>query len=206
MLFPVGHYLGAFYPGAGAPLSHHCVRIGPDVYRLDSEEEVAVWALAHGLTSQLGGQAPWTRGSVAAVSPLGAGETAAVVDKLLAREVLVEVAPGTAEAFDFATDVRLRALLRGTGNSLQYPTQYGIGHVAEPLVLVPSELLELWTWGPAFDDLWSACTLFANANRESSDAATRPTAPDEVLATLMRQMHLLLAAGAAYLDEAADPR
>jgi hypothetical protein len=33
-----------------------------------------------------------------------------------------------------------------------------------------------------------------------------PTGSDKVLATLLRQLHLLLAAGAAYLDEAADPR
>ena len=28
LVFPVGHYLGPFYPGENAPLKHHIVRVG----------------------------------------------------------------------------------------------------------------------------------------------------------------------------------
>ncbi len=205
LIFPVGHYLGPFYPGAGAELRHHGVRIGTNLYRLDTDQELAVWGFAHGVAGQFGPPTRWTRAAVESAHGGGA-ETAATLDRLLERELVVEVMPGTPDAAEFAGDVRLRALLMGTGHSAQHPGFYGIGPLPnETAVLVPAELFELWEWGPGFDDLWAACELFAAVNRDAGATdASRPAEPAAVLDALLPQLHVLLAAGAAYLDEAAE--
>jgi hypothetical protein len=211
LIFPVGHYVGAFYPGVGAALSHHSVRIGNNSYKLNDDQELGVWALAHGVPGQVNPATPWGRPAItAAADPDKVVDVDATLDALLEREMLVEVAPGSGDAVTFARELRLRALLAGTGNDEQYPGMYGIGTLAgQPVVVVPAELFELWEWGPVFDNLWHACQLFAQAAREterlgtSGDGSPPATDPEVVLDGFLPNLHVLLAHGAAYLDEAA---
>lgn len=210
LIFPVGHYVGAFYPAVDAQLSHHSVRVGSNSYKLNNDKELGVWALAHGVPGEVSPARRWGRAAIAeSADPEKLADVEATLDALLEREMLVEVEPGGGDAVSFAKDVRLRALLVGTGNDEQYPGMYGIGPLAaQAIVVVPAELFELWEWAPGFDNLWDACQLFAQAGRESAatapDGAVAPTDPEVILDGFLPNLHVLLAHGAAYLDEAAE--
>src|SRR2546422_6183014 len=72
LIFPMGHYLGASFHAAGTEAEFHVVRVGWDVYKLSGNEQLAVWALAHGLPDAARqDMAPWTRGAVEAAARAG---------------------------------------------------------------------------------------------------------------------------------------
>lgn len=145
LIFPVGHYLGANHPG-----EQHIVRIGWQQYELNAGDELAVWALAHGVPGA--DDAPWTR--------------------------------STAEAVARVRDAA------GAGD--------GLGAVpANPTARVDGFSYELWTWGHACDSLWQTCEYVAHAE---AGAGTAESTLDRVLPAVQ----LLLANGAAYLDESRD--
>ncbi|MET9269340.1 hypothetical protein [Kribbella sp. NPDC003557] len=191
LIFPVGHYLGANHPGG-----QHVVRIGWQQYELEAGDELALWALAHGVPGTA--DAPWTRATAEAVARAGGiAEAPAALDKLLGRDLLVEVEPGTADAQEFARSCRIRSLLVGSGEHPSAPGRYGLGAVpANPTARVDGFSYELWTWGHACDSLWLACEYFARA--EAGDGVDAEPMLDRVLPAVQ----LLLANGAAYLDEA----
>ncbi|TDO57304.1 hypothetical protein EV651_11128 [Kribbella sp. VKM Ac-2571] len=196
LIFPVGHYLGANHPG-----EQHIVRIGWQQYELKTGDELAVWALAHGVPGTAG--TPWTRATTEAVALAGGiAEAAAVLDQLLGRDLLVEVEPRTADAAAFARTCRIRSLLVGSGEHPSAPGRYGLGAVpANPTARVDGFSYELWMWAPACDSLWQACEYFARAEAGAdADGVNAEPALDRVLPAAQ----LLLANGAAYLDEARE--
>jgi hypothetical protein len=208
LIFPIGHYHGAHYPSAGASAGadadFHVVRIGWDTYKLDGNGQLAVWALAHGLPEAGGDDtAPWTRSAVeGAARAAGVPNVTRTVAELIAKDLLVEVTPGTDEAIEFARMCRTRSLLIGLGNTAAEPQRYGIG-VAEnaPAIRVSGFTYELWKWGHACDNLWHVCQVLA--------AAGDPTDPDQadperVLTRCLASIQVLLASGAIYLDEARE--
>ncbi|HZX03844.1 hypothetical protein [Kribbella sp.] len=194
LIFPVGHYLGANHPGG-----EHLVRIGWRQCALGAGDELAVWALAHGVPGR-SGEAPWTRTSIEAVAQAGGiTRPAATIDQLLERDLLIEVTPGTADAVEFARACRIGSLLVGSG--VQPNGDYGLGAVpANPSAGVDGFAYELWTWGHAFDSLWDACELFASTEADSGEASAQ-----DVLDRVLPATQQLLAGGAAYLDESREP-
>ena len=114
------------------------------------------------------------------------------------RDLLVEIEPGTAEALEFARSCRIRSLLVGSGEHPSAPGRYGLGAVpANPTARVDGFSYELWTWGHACDSLWQTCEYVAHAE---AGAGTAESTLDRVLPAVQ----LLLANGAAYLDESRD--
>ena len=159
LIFPIGHFLGAHIPSGAADADFHVVRIGWDMYQLEGNEQLAVWALAHGLPD-LGAdeRSPWTRSSLTgAAQAAGIPNVNRTLADLIEQDLLIEVRPNTPEAIDFAQVCRTRSLLVGLGNTVEEPLQYGIGTSEQsPAVRVPGFAYELWKWGHACDSLWQA--------------------------------------------------
>jgi hypothetical protein len=203
LIFPIGHYLGASFPAAGAEADFRVVRIGWDIYKLRGDEQFAVWALAHGLPHADGEDAPWTRGAVeGAARASGISNVAGAISELLAQDLLIEVTPGTSDAVDFARACRTRSLLIGRGNSADDPLSYGISAFeALPAAPVDSFTYELWKWAHGCDSLWHACQIIAAAG---DPADPDQVDPESVLARCLASIQVLIANGALYLDEARE--
>jgi hypothetical protein len=192
-VFPVGHYLGPFFPGRGAELDGHRVRLGHEIVSLSSPTEFPVWALAHGLPGTIR-TARWTRRSVEAAvrDRTGAGCDGVVAD-LLRDGVLVEVGAGATDPVVFARRYRFRALLVGLGASRERPELFHIGLTGRPLATVDSLAFEFWEWAPLHATVWDAWQ--AAAAVETTLGGAEPVV-DEAL----DRLQVLLAAGCGYLD------
>lgn len=193
MIFPVGHYLGARYPDGD-----HIVRIGWETYRLADDWHFGVWALAHGLPEGRD-MAPWTREALeGAARATGISDAPRIVEVLLGKDLIVDIGPGADDAVEFARACRIQSLLVGVGNSAAEPLLFGIGPIdGKPVLEVPAFTYELWKWGHGCDSLWHAGRVFARA-----DAAG--AGPEQMVARCLSAAQVLIAHGAAYLDEARD--
>ena len=189
MLFPVGHYVGV---DSDADAERHLVRVGRHLLRLD-DERFAVWTLAHGLPGD--DPAPWTRAGVDAVArTAGLRATAASLDDLLAKDLVIDVAPGTADAIDFARTCRLRSQLIGLGPDPDRPGEFGIGLApGVPVVRVDALGYELWQWGHLCDSLWHACAVLPEAGADLPDA-------EAALTRSLAVLQVLIAHGAIHPD------
>jgi hypothetical protein len=204
LIFPLGHYLGADVGASGTDEPSHVVRIGWQLHRLADNDQLAAWALAHGLPAPSQGEpAPWTRSALEGAARAGGNSNiSGALDDLIERDLVLEVMPDSPEAVEFAKACRTRSLLIGLGNSADEPLLYGIGAAQNvPAVRVPGFAYELWKWGHACDSLWHACQVLAAAdgaaNLEQSD-------PERVLSRCLAAIQVLLAHGAMYLDEARE--
>ncbi len=187
------------------------VRIGWEVYRLESDERFGVWALAHGVPDSAEPD-PWTHsGLLGAARAAGLPQATVALDELLDKDLVIEVTPGTEEAVEFAQVCRIRALEIGLGNTAHDVTHFSIGPTDDyPLVSVPAFTYELWKWGHGCDSLWHACQVFAAAARGDAvpggtpgdEASTVATDPEQILTQCLAAAQTLIAHGAAYLDEA----
>ncbi|SRR6266508_762326 len=205
LVFPLGHYMGAFHPDVGAPLKYRKIRIGVEVEQLPGEELFGVWALAHGLPDRVG-RVPWTRDSVTAVaSEMGISKVDEQLDQLIAQRLLVEVAPGTPQAAEFARGHRIQPLMMGLGNTPEDPLTFSLGFVGSPpAVKINSFLYELWQWGRVTRSLWQTAEMFAQVEQQLAQQDRRAT-PEEIVDQMLQQVHILLAHNAAYLDAVLEP-
>src|SRR5690349_3582172 len=196
-LFPLGHYLGPFFPGPGADLDGHRVRVGHEVVTLFSDTEFAVWGLAHGLPgSAPSGAARLTRHTVeAAVREQTGADSGAAIDELLREGVLVEVGDGAADPVEFGRRYRFRSLLVGLGASREQPDRFHIGLTGRPLATVDGLAFEFWEWAPLHPTLWAAWQ--AAAAVETALGGSEP-----VVDGALDRLQVLLAAGCGYLDVA----
>jgi len=204
LIVPIGHYVGVHVPRDRTESEFHVVRIGWESYQLEDAAQFAVWALAHGLPEPGAGEtAPWTRSAlVGAARASGIPNVGDALADLTARDLLIEVTPGTAEAVEFARVCRTRSLLIGLGNTLEEPRRYAIGASENaPVARVSGFAYELWKWGHACDSLWHACHVFAAAG---SPGEVDETDPERVLTRCLAAIQVLLANGAIYLDEARE--
>lgn len=206
LIFPIGHYMGPFYPAKDAPLKHHVIRVGWDTANLPEEDHFGVWAIAHGLRERIS-TTPWTRGVVeAAATEAGVPDAAGIVDSLLDQGVLAEVAPGTDQAIAFARRYRMQSLMVGFGNSQDEPGWNAIGLPGLPPVLkVPIKEYELWQWGHLGTSLWHASELLAEVWRQGGSAEPADIDPVERLTHTLDTLRLLVASNVAYLDLARTP-
>lgn len=200
LIFPVGHYMGPFHPGSGAPVKYHRVRIGDRAVRLESADEAAIWALAHGVP-EVAGRAPWTRGRLELMAREGGvSKAASLIDELVEEGVLAQVALGGSEAVEFARRHQLQPLMIGMGNSAGDPLRFRLGFAGQPVLDVGRTLYELWQWGQLFD-LWQACRVFADVAREGHSSDPDDVDPARILTGVLSSLHVLLSHNAAYLDE-----
>lgn len=204
LIVPIGHYVGVHVPRGDTDSLFHVVRIGWEIYKLEDAGQFAVWALGHGLPEPGGDDtAPWTRSAlVGAARASGIPNASDALADLIARDLLIEVTPGTAEAVEFAQVCRTRSLLVGIGNTLEEPHRYAIGPSENaPAARVSGFAYELWKWGHACDSLWHACHVFAAAG-DAGDADQSD--PERVLTRCLAAIQVLIAGGAMYLDEARE--
>ncbi len=204
LIFPLGHYLGASRSAAGNEPDFHVVRVGWRTCELRGNEQLAVWAFAHGVApSDPDDVLPWTRGAVeGAARAAGISGTGAIVRELLHLDLLIETSHDNPDVIQFARACRIRSLLVGSGNTAEDPLRYGITpSEALPPVQVDNFTYELWKWGHACDNLWHACQILAAAGDPDDPDQVDP---ERVLDRCMQSIQTLLASGAAYLDEARE--
>lgn len=202
LVVPIGHCAGAYYDVAGpAQAWEHTfqVRVGPDIVAL-TDQQFAVWGLAHG-TPDRPADLAWDRTALLAAAERGGlPDAAAVLDFLLADHLVAEVAPGTEAAVDFARRYRLVPLLLGLGNTADEPGLYSVGLIGQPLVSMSSTAYDLYQWAHLDPDLWVACEgAAATAVRVGIDEPTA-TDPHRLLDALLVSLHTLLGPNAVYLD------
>jgi hypothetical protein len=205
LILPIGHYLGAHIAQPGADADFHIVRVGWETYKLEGNDQPAVWGLAHGLPpTGSDEEPPWTRSAIEGAAHVsGISNVATTLFDLITRDLLIEVTPGTPEAVAFAQAYRTRSLLVGVGNTAEEPMLYGLGasESAAPVIQVPMFAYELWSWGHLCDSLWHMCHVLAAAGDPADPDRTDPR---RVLTRCLSAIRLLLACGAIYLDEARE--
>ncbi|MFF0338333.1 hypothetical protein [Kribbella sp. NPDC004875] len=153
LIFPIGHCLGPYYSGS-ADTHVQQVRLGGEIVEL-TDEDFAVWSIAHGLTAPP--HTSWSRATVVAFSAGGGIEDAeAVVDRLLARQLLAEV--DADNAVDFAAGHRLLPLHLGLGNASQDDAMFRSGTTELALAGMTRTLYDLWFWAHLSPNLLAACT------------------------------------------------
>ncbi|MER7274616.1 hypothetical protein ABT369_09185 [Dactylosporangium sp. NPDC000244] len=191
LVLPLGRMIGTFSDGADDPGHHHEIQLGGGIHEL-SDAELAGWAFAHELLAR---SALEDR-----LDHLGAGPAAPIVGGLLARGLLAEVAPDTAEAVAFARAHRVVPTMQGLGNSADEPGRYGIGLLGRELIQVTRPVYELWAWAHLDGDLWRACEAFAGHERAAGGTEPELCDPAHVLAGFLPSLHGLLDVQAVYLD------
>jgi hypothetical protein len=127
-------------------------------------------------------------------------ESGSVVDALLERRFLAEVAPDSDTAVAFARAHRVAPTMYGLGNSAEEPWLYSIGLLGQEMIQVSRPVFELWAWGHVDGDLWRACESFAEQERAAGGTEPEMSDPTRVLAGFLSALHGLLNVQAIYLD------
>lgn len=199
LLFPVGHYLGAQHRVESAEVEQQ-VRRGGTFQDLTSQQ-FTVWTLAHGSPEAVQNEVPWTRRSVEELAKvLGLTGTTELVDDLIETGLLVEVAPGTEQALDFAKTHRVVPLMLGLGNTAEEPWMFGIGFLNQPILQVTHPIYDLWQWSTMDDTLWATCQSAVDVARRAKSTDPDSTDPDKLLTGFLGSVHALLLSNAACLD------
>ncbi|HZX06356.1 hypothetical protein [Kribbella sp.] len=174
LMFPIGHCLGTYY--ASTTDSHvQQVRLGGEIVGL-TDEEFAVWSLAHGLADD---RSRWDRQRIAEL--LAGSEIPDCIDQLLARNLLAEV--DLDSPADFAARHRLLPLHLGLGNSPEVTAVFRSGTTELPLAGMTRTLYDLWLSGHLSPNLLVACK-----------------AHNAELPAVLTSLHALLSPSAACLD------
>ncbi|MBB5159345.1 hypothetical protein [Saccharopolyspora phatthalungensis] len=198
---PVGHYMGPFYPGLGAELQHHIIRVGWDSVRM-TQQEFETWALCHGPAGLVRGQR-WTKRHLvdSGATKLGQRAVRKSLGRLIERGAVVELGQGPNGAETFARAYRFQSLLFGLGNPVGDPFVFGVGLPGRPPVLTLSaEDFQLWQWGHISDTLWNCCELSAESWRKAGSTDPDRTDVRRNLARSVATLQVLVAHGAAYVD------
>lgn len=201
LIFPMAHHLGEQYVSETKTTTYE-LRGGWHVESLTKQER-DVWLLAHGLLDQLEHGIRWTRATLLEVAlPVVGNDVNSIVESLLERDVLMETAPGTKQAVEFAKEVRLVPLQWGLGNSPEEPWMWRIGLPSQPLVGVPHVVYNTWEWSHMYVNLWESCKALAKMNAEDAElpARTEERNPEAILADVLNSTHVLLSGACAFLD------
>lgn len=200
MLFPVGHRIGPQHRPAETDEPAEQVRRGATFHPL-TDQQFAVWALAHGSPDAIRTNTPWRRRSVVELAGVGGVTTAAeIVAELIEQGLLVEVTPGADDALEFARSHRVMPLMLGLGNSAAEPALFGIGFVRQPVLQVTHPIYDVWQWSTMDDTLWATCQSAADVARRAGSGEPDYTDPARLLTGFLGALHALLVANAACLD------
>lgn len=202
LLFPLGHFLGPVFRGAEPKPEYHRLRLGRQVLKLLTDDEVVVWALAHGVPDALE-EGGWTRPALErhAVES-GRDDLGGVAAALLDAGILAEVGPDADAMAEFAAQFRLRSLLTGLGADPRQPNAYGLGVLGQPPALVDTLVYELWQWAPQSGSLWRACEVYTTVQRGGTAPSEAETVAE--LELFLLRVQVLLSHGAGYLDLAEE--
>jgi hypothetical protein len=199
LIFPLGHYIGAYHPEDGAPLAYHTIRIGRQPVRLGSDQELVLWGLAHGDPEDV--KRPWTRQDVLKLADdAEIPDADELLQELINDDIIVEVRPGTNDAIDFAEAYRVVPMLFGLGPGGTNGSLHRLGLGTQTSIEVDDLTFELWRLGHLTDDLWTFCDLYGEALRRAGGRAEADTAPESLLTQVLWDIQPLLGAQAAYLD------
>jgi hypothetical protein len=172
------------------------VRIGKNLAKLYTDQEIGLWALAHGLPDELA-NGRWTLDAMGyAAARAGRADVGNALADLLHARMIIAVEPGQPESVDFAQAYRFRPLLLGLGSDPDRPGVYGIGIRGQPWLLVDEAVHDIWRTAPLASSLWDACHLLEVGRAPQN----RHTDIGETLSHVLERLHLLLSRGAGYLD------
>ncbi|MQA25551.1 MAG: hypothetical protein GEU94_08770 [Micromonosporaceae bacterium] len=200
IVLPIGHYVGAHYPGPGEPLEDHTVRIGATPVHLLSDEEFGVWVLAHGLAGP-DAEAPWTRRHLLdAAAEASVDDAPELLEELLEEGVVAEVALGTTESVEFAKEHRVAPLMAGMGLVSEDPVAVRIGVYGIQTAEVNGFAFELWRLGHRAGSLWDFCQMQGAFLRDETGLSAADSTPEKMLLMSLLELQTLLASNAVYLD------
>ena len=200
LIFPLAHYVGMMYDSE-AKTSTFQLRGGWKVASL-TESERNLWALAHGVPSELEKGTRWTKDHMLEIACPQMADAETVIASLLERDVLMEVIPGTKRAVEFAKEVRLVPLRLGLGNSPEDPSMWRIGVSEESYVAVNDTVFHIWQWSHLYENLWESCKSLAKMRSKEKNLPSRPGDhdPEAILAEILERAHVLLSTSCAYFD------
>ena len=200
LIFPLAHYVGTRYD-SDTKTSTFQLRGGWKVANLTVSER-NLWALAHGVPSELEKGTRWTKDHMLEIACPQMADAETVIASLLERDVLMEVTPGTKGAVEFAKEVRLIPLRLGLGNSPEDPSMWRIGASVEAFVAVNDTVFSTWQWSHLYKNLWESCKSIAKMRGEDHDLPTsrEDRDPEAILSEVLKTTHILLASSCAYLD------
>jgi hypothetical protein len=195
LVFPVGLLCGTYYDEDDAGGHHHEVRRGGRIHDL-TDTELAAWLFAHGRPDAPTDETPWTAPELLRfLAEQQVAKPAPLVDSLLERGLLVEVARSGDGMAAFAGSHRVVPIMQGLGNSPDEPWMYSIGLMEQERIQVSRPVFDVWAWSHLDDTLWRACEVIA-----AQDGADGDADPSAVLAGFLSTLHGLLNAQAAYID------
>ena len=199
LLFPIGHCMGVFHNSVEPDDHYTQVRVGPVIHQL-SDEQFAIWGLAHALPDRPLDEL-WSRASVlTAARRAGIGRPDEVLDSLLEDGLLAETTPNGDSAIDFGRRYRMVPLMLGLGNTAEEPGIYSIGLVGMPIVQLSATAYDLYEWAHLDPNLWVACEgAAATALRVGIDDPLA-TDPVRTLEALLETLHIMLSHNAICLD------
>jgi hypothetical protein len=202
LIVPIAHYVGQDYDvDKDAPTYN--LRGGWDVVEL-TEAERTIWFLAAGVPQQINEDKPWTRDALreAATPFLADADLDAIINDLLARDILAEFTPGTPQAIEFASKYRLVPLQIGLGNTREEPWAYRIGIGDNVLLTLSGTPYTAWEWCHLYQNLWDFCRNLAKIREGHTDPPAKPEDkdPEKILTEVLLSLHHLLTSSCAYLD------
>ena len=200
LLLPIGHYTGARHRVLEPGDVPQQVRRGATFHDLTGQQ-FTIWTLAHGSPEAVQNEVAWRRRSVEELAKLtGLTGVADLVDEMITTGLLVDVAPGTDQALDFAKTHRVTPLMLGLGNTADEPWLFDIGFLNQPILKVTHAIYDLWQWSAMDDTLWATCESAADIARRAESTDPEKTDPGKMLTGFLPSLHALLLSNAACLD------
>lgn len=159
VLIPVGQDLGP--EQAGSTDSGYIYRVfdGAEVHELD-DDEYGVWSAAAGDPRSIDGV--WgPELALMSAQRAGVDDPAGVRDDLAECGLLAEIAIGSEDAIRFSVLHRVDARMHILGPSRDVPGGAAIGLPGRAVTAVSADCANVFLYGAAYDDLWSACGAVA---------------------------------------------
>lgn len=201
MLVPVGHSVGPLFPVSGErdPDSYE-IRFGDGIFSID-EEEMRIWALAHGDPHRVAVEVPSRKMIFDTAGDMSITTINQVIDRLRDVGLLVEFEPGSPQARGFAHRHQVFPLALGLGNSAETPWYFEVGLPNAPRVIVSTDVYHLWMFANRHPSLWDACQYLAVEHRETT-ASDLPIEvnPDQIMAHFLEALPAMLATACVYVD------
>jgi hypothetical protein len=196
LVLPVGHRLGPLHDPAGSGPAPGVVRRG-DVAELLPPDEATVWDLARPQPAD-----PQPGDAVALQSRVvRAGLEPSLVDRLVARGLLVRVVPEDPGIGQVSSRVRARPLGASVGGREASDTvSFGAPGVA-PLD-VPGADAEVWLAAVYAPDLWTAAGVLCAFREPERTSVATAAERERPLAELWAVVPRFLAGGRGHLDTA----